>query len=121
MAGALTPSVDLAGRRFLLIAGIGGLSAGQAAVLGCQAAAQSEEALYDILGSGLTPDAALDRVRACAPEGLALRLAGAIGGVIAHGAWWCEPLDLLAPADALKRGSLAAWLQAAAQPLDAVQ
>lgn len=118
-AGAITPSVDAAGRRFLLAAGICGLTAKQAAALGLTLAREAETALYDIIGERLTPDAGLERVGAIAPEASTLTAAQALGAVIAGGgAVWCESLDLFESAPGLRPGLLAGWMHAVATVLE---
>lgn len=118
-AGAITPSVDAAGRRFLLAAGICGLSAEQAAALGSGVARDAEGALYDIIGDRMTPDAGLERVRAIAPEAPALSAAQGLGAVIpGGGAAWCEMLEFFEPAEGLQAGLLTGWMHAVATVLE---
>lgn len=88
--GALAPSVDGAGRRFVIVAGADGWSAQQAGALGAAAAAAVEDVLYQALSNGLAADAVVDAVNSALDtfadqEPAAEALAAAPS---APGAWW---------------------------------
>ena len=90
-AGALAPSVDGAGRRYLLAVGADGLSPAEAGAAGLAYADAAEAVIYEALGAGLNADAALqlaaDRFAdlAAATADAARALAAAPAG---PGAWW---------------------------------
>lgn len=84
-AGAATPSMDAAGRRFMLVAGLEGLDETVAGRRGDQIARRSEQALYDAMTGAIPPAAVLDAV--ASPEEPD---AGATGG---GSRWWAAELD----------------------------
>ncbi len=61
-AGAATPSMDAAGRRFMLVAGLEGLDEAAAGRRGDQIARRSEQALYDAMTGAIAPAAVLEAV-----------------------------------------------------------
>ncbi len=90
-AGALAPSIDSAGRRFLVVLGVQGWSPVQAAGMGLEIAQAAEHLIYRVIGSSLSADDAstaiqtlLDEVEAAygpVAEALAARPGAA-------GVWW---------------------------------
>jgi type VI secretion system ImpM family protein len=106
--GALAPSVDGAGRRFVIVAGFAGCDPGAAAGRGLVLAALAEDALYKALGERLTADqtvAVLGEAAAeCEEDGRAAALLAAAPS--GPGVWWTAgvgaragaepPVDLLA-------------------------
>jgi len=112
--GALTASIDGAGRRFILAAGVQGCTPASACACGLGFAVAAEEVLYRALGERLTADQAVEALsralvlfddEADVAEALAAAPAG-------EGAWWSAgvgvraaavpPLDLLAAAGAAR-------------------
>jgi type VI secretion system ImpM family protein len=90
--GALAPSVDRAGRRFVAVLGLGGLSAAAAAGAGMAAAAEIEGLLYQAIGERMTAEEAVAALDRCA-RSLAgvLALAEALDSTpAAGGLWWTE-------------------------------
>lgn len=119
-AGALAPSVDSVGRRFLVAVGTGGLPPASAAAAGLSLAEAAEALIYQALGSGLDADALH---AACTErlEGLYADLLGPATALDAPprapGIWWtlgsagCAPTVIRAgapPADLLARTVAAA-------------
>jgi type VI secretion system ImpM family protein len=107
--GALAPSIDRAGRRFIAVLGLGGLSPAAAVGAGIAATGQIEALLYRAIGERMTAEDAVLALDGCARalEGdmaLAEALDARPG---ADGLWWteAEPADLragvLPPADLL--------------------
>ena len=94
--GALAASIDSAGRRFVLVAGLQGCAAGQAAAAGMTLAALIEDVLYRALAERLAADAAIEAVRAVAASaGEAADLAAALAPAPSGpGAWWSPGLGL---------------------------
>lgn len=90
-AGALSPSMDGAGRRYLLAIGLDGLDGSQAGAVGLQVAEQAESLIYEGLAQGFSADTlhglaaerfgALEAATALAAPALAATPA-------ADGAWW---------------------------------
>ncbi|HEY4031374.1 MAG TPA: type VI secretion system-associated protein TagF [Caulobacteraceae bacterium] len=94
-AGALAPSVDAAGRRFVAVIGVECAPA-QAAACGLAFAEQAEHGLYRALGEGLAADdviALLDEVRHAMSEQLKIAdvLSAAPAGT---GGWWAADTGL---------------------------
>lgn len=103
LAGALAPSMDGAGRRYLLAIGVDGLDAAEAGAAGLQLAAEAEGLIYEGLAQGFSADTLIglardrfadhDAATADAARTLAARPAG-------PGAWWtlgsptCAPIAL---------------------------
>ena len=83
-AGALAPSVDSAGRRFLLVLGLDGLSSAEAQALGHGAAVGCEAAIYQVFAEALDADGAFAAVRGLA-EGLS---AGETRDAELQSLWW---------------------------------
>lgn len=83
-AGALAPSVDSAGRRFLLVLGVDGLSSDEAQAIGQDAATACEAAIYQVFAAGLDADGAFAAVRGLA-EGLS---AGEARDTEPRSLWW---------------------------------
>lgn len=108
--GALAPSVDSAGRRFVIVAGLSGWSPAQAAGQGMAFAAHAEAVLYRAIAEQLTADAAVEMLAQTAEpfieEAAAAEALGA--DPAAAGVWWSDgaaelvrvsaapPTDLLA-------------------------
>ncbi len=88
-AGAVAPSVDSVGRRFVVVMGLDGLAPHEAAVLGCVLADRCEAALRGALVNALDADAAVADLAAEAPceaeLAVAKQLVTAIQG---EGVWW---------------------------------
>jgi type VI secretion system protein ImpM len=94
-AGALAPSVDAAGRRFVAVIGVE-CSAPAAAACGLAFAERAEHGLYRALGEGLAADdviALLDEVRHAMSEQFQIAdlLCAAPAGT---GAWWAADTGL---------------------------
>ena len=92
LAGALAPSEDSAGRRFLLVLAIQGLTSVEAATQGAGLTARLEDALYDAIAQGLDADAAVALAQGVADAadfdpatGQALSTVVAMGPA---GVWW---------------------------------
>jgi type VI secretion system ImpM family protein len=87
--GAIAASIDAAGRRFLVVAGLDGLAAEEAAFIGDGAAASAEEAIRAILSGRLEVDAALGLVeRQLAPQPASLKAAAGLAARPEAGVWW---------------------------------
>lgn len=89
-AGALSPSVDNVGRRYLLAVGAGSLPGPVAGACGLLLTAAAETLIYDALAQGLTADAVIAEARVrfsdiCLEGGAA---AAALSAIPAAGAWW---------------------------------
>lgn len=93
--GAIAPSVDSAGRRYLLIAGVDGLAPETAAFLGLRAVGQAEAAIRAALVDGLDADATV-RLLDVAPS-TDHDIAKQLGAKPTDGVWWSLP-GLTAPA-----------------------
>lgn len=91
--GALTPSVDAAGRRFPVIMAVDGLSAEDALRDGAGLAGAMDEAIRDAFGGQLTADEALQ-------AGVARAGAAQQEAPIAGEAWWTEDGACLPPSTA---------------------
>ncbi len=91
IAGALAPSMDGAGRRYLLAIGLDGLDAAQAGAAGLQVAAEAETLIYEGLGQGFSADSLLELARERFAE-LTAAVADAARALAAPptgaGAWW---------------------------------
>lgn len=115
LAGALAPSIDGAGRRYLLALGLDGLSPEQAGGMGLAAAGEAEDLIYEGLSQALPADVLLGRaaerfddLQATVGDG-----ATALSATpAAAGAWWtlgsetCPPIAFAAaaaPADLFAR------------------
>ncbi len=89
-AGALAPSIDAAGRRFVVVAGVQWADPACAATCGVAFAEKAEQTLYRALGERLTADetlAALGEVTGALAEHL--RVAAILAAVpTGAGAWW---------------------------------
>ena len=108
-AGALAPSVDAAGRRFVAVIGVECAPA-EAAACGLAFAEQAEHGLYRALGEGLAADAVialLDEVRQTMSEQLQIAdvLCAAPTG---PGAWWAADTGLAPRAGAAPASDLLA-------------
>lgn len=106
-AGALAPSIDGAGRRFVLSLGVDGLSPAEAGDRGERLAEAAEAALYSALAEGLSADAVV--------QGLARDLGDAIAAPAAEaapsppasgGVWWSDGSGLETRAGALPPADL---------------
>ena len=95
--GALAPSIDSAGRRYLLVLGLQGWAAERAAVLGLAAAEALEQILYRAIADRLTADDVVAAIGSMA-EGLDLTAGAAADTLAAHlsaaGVWWSDGLAL---------------------------
>jgi type VI secretion system ImpM family protein len=90
--GALAASVDRAGRRFIAVLGLGGMSVGAAAGAGIAAAAGIEGLLYQAIGERMTAEEAVTAL-----DGFARSFAGDLalaealdGQPSSEGLWWTE-------------------------------
>ncbi len=95
-AGALAPSVDGAGRRFILAVGVGGWSSARAAGCGQAAAAAMEDVLYRALAEGLAADSVMDLAT---EQLIGLGEQAAVGDALGAGpgqpgVWWSAGLGL---------------------------
>lgn len=90
-AGALAPSIDSAGRRFLVVLGVQGLTAARAAALGLSIAEALEQLIYQAIGSALDADAVVAAIKGLADD-LELTSAPVADGLDARlavaGLWW---------------------------------
>ena len=109
-AGALAPSIDGAGRRFVLSLGVDGLSPAEAGDRGARLAEAAEAALYSALAEGLTADAVVQGLARDLGDGIAAPIAEAAPSPPASGGvWWSDGSGLeprsgaLPPADLLVR------------------
>ena len=112
MVGALAPSMDAAGRRFVIMLGVQGLSQDEAADLGLDLSARLEEIVYRCFSEALDADAAV----AAADQALRERdptAPRAVDAVALGGLWWISgaehaPSAVIAsstpPADLFERG-----------------
>ena len=84
-AGVIAPSVDSAGRRFVLALGWDGLALDEAHRLASVAGPAMEALAYDAIGQALTADEVVERLHApvTPPEGDA-----AMAPLADDGAWW---------------------------------
>ncbi len=90
-AGALAPSMDGAGRRYLLAVGLAGLDGPQAGALGLQVAEQAETLIYEGLAQGFLADTlhGLAAERFADLEAAATDAARALAATPSGpGAWW---------------------------------
>ena len=90
-AGAIAPSIDSVGRRFVLVVGVQGLSPARACGFGLAAAQGAEEIIYAALGAGWSADAVAEAATGMAAElqdacGPAADLLG--GSAAAATLWW---------------------------------
>ena len=110
--GAIAASIDAAGRRFLVVAGLDGLRADEAAFVADRAAASAEGAIRAILSERLEVDAALRLVdRLLTPQPASLKAAAGLAARSEAGVWW-SLADLVEPAvgDGPPEGLVAASL-----------
>jgi type VI secretion system protein ImpM len=90
-AGAVTCSVDAAGRRFVAVLGVDGLTPQHAAALGLPVAAAAEAGLYRALSTSGSADTVVAEFQAVigAPEEGEATVAEALGAAPAvEGLWW---------------------------------
>ena len=88
-AGALAPSIDSAGRRFLVVVGFEGLAASEAMVLGAAIADRCEGVLRRALIEPLSADDAIESLAAVTPCAGEIAAANALGvESAAEGVWW---------------------------------
>lgn len=93
-AGAVAPSIDSAGRRFMILLAAEDLSPGQADVAGEAIAEAMEGLIYDAFESGWDADALIDAAGAAVP------VAEAAAANAPHARWWTlggpdhEPLTI---------------------------
>jgi type VI secretion system protein ImpM len=94
LAGALAPSVDGAGRRYLVVLGVQGLSPAWASVMGVAIADALEQLIYRAIASGLTADAVVTQIQALLAD-IEASSARVADGLAPHpsqtGAWWSDP------------------------------
>lgn len=86
--GAAAASVDSAGRRFLLVAGVDGLTGAEAAFVGLEAARAAETVIRTVLISRLTVDAGLEALADAAPSAETIAAGRALDARPAAGLWW---------------------------------
>lgn len=115
--GAAAPSVDSAGRRFLLVAGIDGLSGPEAAFVGLATARSAEAVIRTVLVGRLDADASLEALADSAPPAEALVAAAVLAAQPAAGLWWSFG-DILPPVSS--EGSAAGFVTAALERVDAL-
>lgn len=99
-AGCLAPSMDRAGRRFVVMLAAEGLDWGEALAYGAALAETFSDAIYRILAEGLDAEQAYQAARACAakPAGAAAAQAlAALSQPLADGVWWSEGGESHAP------------------------
>jgi type VI secretion system protein ImpM len=88
-AGVLAPSMDLAGRRFLLLLAVEDLDLAQAGALGAGTAERMEGVLYAAFAEGLDADAAHARAAQVAEEAaLSAPAADLLRAEAARSVWW---------------------------------
>jgi type VI secretion system ImpM family protein len=89
-AGAAAPSIDSAGRRYLLVLAADGLTWPEAAAFGAGLAAAMEAAIYDALSTGLDADAVLANAQASLEldPAVATAFAAFSPAPPAPGLWW---------------------------------
>ena len=110
--GVITPTVDSAGRIFMLVAGIAGPAADVWAVASQHPgfAEQAEAAVYDALAGGLDADGLAARLAAAVPavDGVG-RFLASLSGPAASAFWVPNPAagpPVALPAEALNAGTL---------------
>jgi len=88
-AGSVVASIDSAGRRYILAAGLDGMAANVAGALGLAVAGRCEGVLYEALADSLTADATLQALERTLDDPADARAAQALGaGATAPGLWW---------------------------------
>ena len=88
-AGCLAPSIDSAGRRFLLVLGLDGLAPGEAAALGVAICERCEAVLRRVLIEALTADQAVESLAQAAPCAGEIAAAASLAVASeADGVWW---------------------------------
>lgn len=115
--GAAAPSVDSAGRRFLLVAGIDGLTGPEAAFAGLTIARSAEAVIRTVLVGRLDADASLEALADAAPPPETLAAATVLAALPAVGLWWSFG-DLLPPVSS--EGPAAGFVTAALERVDAL-
>ncbi len=86
--GAAAASVDSAGRRYLLVAGIDGLTGPEAAFLGLVTARAAEAVIRSVLVGRLQADAAVEALADTVAPAEAIAAAAALAADPANGVWW---------------------------------
>lgn len=115
--GAAAPSVDSAGRRFLLVAGIDGLTGPEAAFAGLTIARSAEALIRTVLVGRLDADASLEALADAAPPPETLAAATVLAALPAVGLWWSFG-DLLPPVSS--EGPAAGFVTASLERVDAL-
>ena len=112
MVGALAPSMDAAGRRFVIMLGVQGLSQDEAADLGPDLSARLEDIVYRCFSEALDADAAVAAADQALHEPHSAGPA-AVDALARGGVWWIsgaehEPSAVIAsstpPPDLFERG-----------------
>lgn len=92
LAGAMAPSEDSAGRRFVLVLGVQGLATVEAAALGAAVTARLEDTIYDVIAQGLDADAAFALTHAVADatelDPATGRALSSVLSIRLSGVWW---------------------------------
>jgi type VI secretion system ImpM family protein len=87
--GAVAPSIDSAGRRFVVMMGLDGFTVGEAAALGVALTDRCEHALRRALIDNMAADAALETLSDTTPDLSELAVSGEVEAVIpCGGVWW---------------------------------
>jgi type VI secretion system ImpM family protein len=93
-AGSVVASVDSAGRRYILAAGLNGMAADVAGAHGLAVAARCEGVLYDALTERMTADATLQALEQSLDDPADRRAAQALGAeATSPGVWWAPADD----------------------------
>ncbi len=88
-AGAVAPSIDASGRRFLILMGVGGLQEAEGITLGVAVAERCEGAIRRALVDTLEADAALEAIGEAGPCGGEAAAAALVEARMeAGGVWW---------------------------------
>ncbi|HUO22238.1 MAG TPA: type VI secretion system-associated protein TagF [Caulobacteraceae bacterium] len=91
LAGALAPSVDAVGRRFVILLAVQGLTAEEAVAQGALLSARLEEVIYRCFSEGLDADAAVAAADRVLDHGAPAAVAASVDA--SNGAWWAVGYD----------------------------
>ena len=122
-AGAVAASIDATGRRFILAAGLDGLSPARASALGVVVAGRTEILLYAILADRVTADDAIEALAGMLADPAELAAADSLGAATeVAGLWWAaedatDPVALASPPP----GLFAALLDRTARALETAE
>jgi type VI secretion system protein ImpM len=110
-AGAITPSIDAAGRRFVAVMGVAGLAPAEAAALGLFVAERCEEVLRTALIDSLDADECLAALALVSPTPAEMAAAAALAAELTSpGVWWRAPDGAIQSGPAPPGGLLATEL-----------